>query len=112
MSKLGHSSFFITNDVLNIAKHVLTPNLFHSPSSPFKDSRMKFIEMTGKTLAQVLHEDEMPPDNLQAAGVHDETVVRIIKTVSPTAGGPRERFEFARLGIEAEIATADRDRFG
>jgi len=38
---------------------------------------MKFIEMTGKTLAQIVHENEMPSDNLQAAGVHDETVVRI-----------------------------------
>ena len=38
---------------------------------------MKFIEMTGKTLAQIVHEDEMPPDNLQASGVHDETIVRI-----------------------------------
>ena len=38
---------------------------------------MKFIEMTGKTLAQLVNEDEIPPNDLQAAGVHDETIVRI-----------------------------------
>jgi len=35
---------------------------------------MKFIEMTGKTLAEVVKEDEM---DLKAAGVNNEAIVRI-----------------------------------
>lgn len=38
---------------------------------------MKFIEMTGKTLAAILTEDELRPHDLAAAGVTDETIVRI-----------------------------------
>ncbi|MFV2066411.1 MAG: hypothetical protein ACC645_05485 [Pirellulales bacterium] len=38
---------------------------------------MKFIEMTGKTLASLLREDELHPNDLGAAGVQDNTIVRV-----------------------------------
>jgi len=38
---------------------------------------MKFIEMTGKTLTQVITPDEMNLDDLHQAGVFDDTIVRI-----------------------------------
>ena len=38
-----------------------------------------FIEMTGKTLNEMLHEDELGAVNLSDVGVTDETVVRVNK---------------------------------
>ena len=38
---------------------------------------MKFIEMTGKTLAQIVESDELAQVDLQAAKVVDETIVRL-----------------------------------
>jgi hypothetical protein len=38
---------------------------------------MHFIEMSGKTLRQVVSDDELHPDELAELGVNDESVVRI-----------------------------------
>lgn len=38
---------------------------------------MKFIEMTGKSLAMIVKDDELHVQDLPAAGVRDDTVVRI-----------------------------------
>ena len=38
---------------------------------------MKFIEMTGKTLADVIKDDEIHGADLTAMGVQEETVVRV-----------------------------------
>jgi len=38
---------------------------------------MQFIEMSGKTLTQLVGDDEFSPEELAAAGVSDESVVRI-----------------------------------
>lgn len=38
---------------------------------------MAFIEMTGKTLDKLLVEDELHHDDLVAAGVSDQTIVRV-----------------------------------
>ncbi len=38
---------------------------------------MAFIEMTGKTLDLLLVEDELHHDDLVAAGVGDQTIVRV-----------------------------------
>ena len=38
---------------------------------------MKFIEMTGKELRDVVNENEMNLEDLRAAGVTDDSVVRI-----------------------------------
>ncbi|MFT5524410.1 MAG: hypothetical protein ACI9HK_002363 [Pirellulaceae bacterium] len=38
---------------------------------------MKFIEMTGKTLAQIINSEDFGAPNLDEAGVTDETIVRI-----------------------------------
>lgn len=38
---------------------------------------MRFIEMTGKTLAGILADGEVSQEELKAAGVRDDTVVRI-----------------------------------
>ena len=38
---------------------------------------MKFIEMTGKSLAVIVKDDELHVNDLPAAGVHDDTVVRV-----------------------------------
>ena len=38
---------------------------------------MKFIEMTGKTLAEIVNTNELHSDDLEAAGVEDRTIVRI-----------------------------------
>jgi hypothetical protein len=38
---------------------------------------MRFIEMTGKTLANVISDDEISVHDLQRAGVGDDTIVRI-----------------------------------
>jgi len=38
---------------------------------------MKFIEMTGKHLAEIVNSDEFFADDLEQAGVSDDTVVRI-----------------------------------
>ncbi len=41
---------------------------------------MKFIEMTGKTLAAIIQDDELAEGDLEAANVSDETIVRINET--------------------------------
>jgi len=38
---------------------------------------MKFIEMTGKTLAEVISQDEMGPEEMDQAGIVDESIVRV-----------------------------------
>ena len=38
-----------------------------------------FIEMTGKTLSEMLHDDELGVVNLADVGVTDNTVVRVNK---------------------------------
>lgn len=38
---------------------------------------MRFIEMSGKTLMRVISPEELHPEELRAAGVHDESLVRI-----------------------------------
>jgi hypothetical protein len=38
---------------------------------------MRFVEITGKTLARIVNEGELQPSDLQAAGITEETVVRI-----------------------------------
>ena len=38
---------------------------------------MRFMEMTGKTLSQIVADDELTHSSLQAAGVEDNTIVRI-----------------------------------
>ena len=38
---------------------------------------MKFIELTGAQLTHLLKPDEMEPEQLRAAGVTDETIVRV-----------------------------------
>ncbi len=38
---------------------------------------MKFIELTGRQLRLLLTEDELRPNDLAAAGVKDETIVRV-----------------------------------
>jgi hypothetical protein len=38
---------------------------------------MKFVEMTGRTLADLVRDDEINSDDLRRAGVNDESVVRI-----------------------------------
>jgi hypothetical protein len=38
---------------------------------------MRFIEMTGKSLAKVISDDEISVHDLQRAGVGDDTIVRI-----------------------------------
>ena len=38
---------------------------------------MKFIQMTGKTLADVIKDDELHIGDLETAGVDDRTIVRI-----------------------------------
>ncbi|MCA9219581.1 MAG: hypothetical protein KDA71_04600 [Planctomycetales bacterium] len=38
---------------------------------------MKFIEMTGRVLAEIINDGELREDDLHSAGVHDETLVRI-----------------------------------
>ena len=42
-----------------------------------KRNPMRFIEMTGKTLSSVLRDGEVSLDDLRAAGVREDTVVRI-----------------------------------
>jgi hypothetical protein len=38
---------------------------------------MRFIEMTGKQLAQIVNDNEMRKADLVAAGIEDETIVRV-----------------------------------
>ncbi|REJ67494.1 MAG: hypothetical protein DWQ31_11195 [Planctomycetota bacterium] len=38
---------------------------------------MKFIEMTGARLREMIHPDEMEDEDLHKAGVEDDTIVRI-----------------------------------
>ena len=38
---------------------------------------MKFIEMTGKTLKVLVRDDELHVDDLAAAGIADDTIIRV-----------------------------------
>jgi len=38
---------------------------------------MKFIEMTGRCLAEIVKDDELHVNDLPAAGIEDETIVRV-----------------------------------
>jgi hypothetical protein len=38
---------------------------------------MKFIEMTGKTLKNLISDDELHVDDLSSADVYDDTIVRV-----------------------------------
>ena len=38
---------------------------------------MPFIEMSGKTLGQIIQDDELHINDLESAGVTDETIVRV-----------------------------------
>lgn len=38
---------------------------------------MKFIELTGKQLQEIISDDELSAADLKAAGIRDHTVVRI-----------------------------------
>ena len=38
---------------------------------------MRFIEFTGKTLAKIVNQGELKPEDLQTAGITEDTVVRI-----------------------------------
>ena len=38
---------------------------------------MKFIEMTGNTLGRIITVKELRTQNLEEAGVHDSTIVRV-----------------------------------
>ena len=38
---------------------------------------MKFIEMTGKTLKKIVAQDELHIDDLEGAGVLDDTIIRV-----------------------------------
>jgi hypothetical protein len=38
---------------------------------------MRFIEMTGKTLREIVEDDELHVDDLASEGVHNDTFVRI-----------------------------------
>ena len=38
---------------------------------------MKFIEMTGKVLQDVLNDGEMHDKDLEASGVHENSIVRV-----------------------------------
>ena len=38
---------------------------------------MRFIEMTGKTLREIVTEGELPAGNLSSAGIGDDSIVRI-----------------------------------
>ena len=38
---------------------------------------MRFIEMSARTLARVVNEGELQPADLEAAGITDDTVVRV-----------------------------------
>ena len=42
-----------------------------------KEKPMKFIEMTGQTLAAIVSDRELPSDGLGDAGVGDNSIVRI-----------------------------------
>lgn len=38
---------------------------------------MRFIEMTGKTLAKIVSDDEISVSDLRRAGVDDDTIIRV-----------------------------------
>ena len=38
---------------------------------------MKFIEMTGASLLEIITDDEPEPDDLRQSGVQDDSIVRI-----------------------------------
>ncbi|MBW3598560.1 MAG: hypothetical protein KY475_14975 [Planctomycetes bacterium] len=38
---------------------------------------MKFVEMTGRTLKEILTDEEFSPEQLEKSGVEDDTVVRV-----------------------------------
>lgn len=38
---------------------------------------MEFIELSGKTLMQIASHEEISPDDLRRAGVHDQSLLRV-----------------------------------
>ncbi len=38
---------------------------------------MKFIEMTGKALKDIVSDDELHIDDLSSAGIYDDTIIRV-----------------------------------
>ena len=38
---------------------------------------MKFIEMTGRNLTELVKDDELHADDLQSTGIQDSTIVRV-----------------------------------
>ena len=38
---------------------------------------MKFIEMTGKMLKDIVSDDELHIDDLSSAGIYDDTIIRV-----------------------------------
>jgi hypothetical protein len=44
---------------------------------PCEEENMQFIEMSGKTLAEIVSDDEFSPEELASAGVTETTVIRI-----------------------------------
>ncbi len=38
---------------------------------------MKFIEMTGRSLTELVKDDELHADDLQSTGIQDNTIVRV-----------------------------------
>ena len=45
---------------------------------------MKFVEITGETLAQIVNDDEIHADDLVTAGVTPKSIIRINEPVSYT----------------------------
>jgi hypothetical protein len=39
--------------------------------------QLRFVEMTGKTLSQIITEKELHSSNLESAGVRDDSIVRV-----------------------------------
>jgi hypothetical protein len=38
---------------------------------------MKFVEMTGKSLARLINDGELHAEDLSSAGIQDDTIVRV-----------------------------------
>ena len=54
----------------------IAAGLISSLSVPI-ESHMKFIEMTGKTLAEVINDGELREEDLGTCGVEDDSIVRV-----------------------------------
>ena len=71
---------------------------------------MKFIELSGKSLRTLLKGDELSPEELDSAGVADDTIVRINQQgdieVSPPGSLGRDRRPLGRLQAALEASHA------